>query len=143
MDNASNVLAPMIGAAVNESDTVLLPGSLRLFKHIVKALELPVHGKELNLDSGFDSKTNRKAVWNAGLIPNIPENVRNRDTTKPKRGRPRYFNIKSYEYRFSAERLFAWQDTYRAVGVRYACKHEHFMAQNLLALTLINLRYFL
>ena len=55
----------------------------------------------MNLDTGFDSKTNRKAVWNAGLKPNIPENIRNRDARKPKKGRPRHFWIKSYKSRFT------------------------------------------
>ena len=33
---------------------------------------------------------NRKCIFNAGLIPNIPENPRNRK--RPKRGRKRWFN---------------------------------------------------
>jgi hypothetical protein len=42
------------------------------------------------LDGGFDSKANRQAICNAGLIPNIPENPRHRKTAK--HGRKRSFN---------------------------------------------------
>ena len=142
MDNAGNVLAPMEVVAVNVNDIVLLPGTLRKFKRIVKEARLDVKGKIFNLDTGFDCKTNRKAVWNAGLKPNIPENVRNRDTSKTKRGRPRHFWIKSYRSRFTAERSFAWEDKYRAVVIRYDIKHANFLGHKLLAYTLINLRHF-
>jgi hypothetical protein len=143
MDDLNNVLAPVEIAPVNEVDMILLPGALKLFKRIVRMLALPVKGKELNLDAGFDTKDNRKAVWNAGLVPNIAENVRNRRPGKAKKGRPRYFNNKSYKFRSGSERTFAWQDTYRATVIRYSRIYEHFMAHNLLAFTLINLRHFL
>lgn len=134
-------MAPMLAAPVNKVDMVLLPGALKPFKRISGLLTLPVTGKELNLDSGFDSKENRKVVWNAGLIPNIAKNIRNQIPGKPRKGRPRYFNIKSYKYRSGSERTFAWQDTYRATVTRYSRKHQHFMAHNILAFTLINLRH--
>ena len=38
----------------------------------------------------FDSRYNCKAIFNAGLIPSIKENSRNREI--PKRGRKRLFN---------------------------------------------------
>jgi hypothetical protein len=37
-----------------------------------------------------NSKANRKAIFNAGMILNITENPRNR--LSPKRGRKRWFN---------------------------------------------------
>jgi hypothetical protein len=51
---------------------------------------LSLYRSYLNLVGGFDSKSNRKVIFNAGMIPNIPENPRNRKTTK--RGRKRLFN---------------------------------------------------
>ena len=39
-----------------------------------------IDGEYLNLDGGFDSRRNREAIFNAGLIPNINENPRNRKT---------------------------------------------------------------
>jgi hypothetical protein len=56
-------------------------------KRVAKRTGLRLAGSYLNLDGGFDSKHNRKAIFNAGLIPNIKENPRNRKSTK--RGRKR------------------------------------------------------
>ena len=142
VDTASHVLSPMLCASVNLYDSSLLPESFAIFKRTAHLIPLPIQGKELVLDKGFDGKRNRKMIWNAGMIPNIPENVKNRNTNKPKRGRPRYFNLKSYRHRYVVERLFAWQDTYRATVIRYDRKQANYMGHNLLAFTLINLRYF-
>ena len=57
---------------------VLLPESLQALKKVAKEVGLDLRGAYLNLDGGFDSAHNRKCIFNAGLIPNIPENPRNR-----------------------------------------------------------------
>lgn len=142
MDNGGNILAPMVCAAVNIHDTELLPDSLKHLQKVAKILYLDLTGVKLNLDCGFDSKANRKTTWNGKFIPNIPENPRNRDISKPKRGRPRYFNIKSFKKRFVSERTFAWEDAFRGLVIRYDRKSSHYMGHKLLAYTLINLRYF-
>lgn len=129
-------------AAININDIVLLEDSLRHLKKVARIVELDLTGIELNLDSGFDSKRNRKIIWNAGMIPNIPENIRNRNPNKPKRGRPRYYNIKSYKGRFTIEKTFAWEDAYRSLVIRYDRKYSNYMGRKLLAYTLINLRHF-
>ena len=77
-------------APVNETDMVLLPESLKALKKVAKEVELDLRGASLHLDGGFDSTSKRKCIFNAGLIPNITENPRNRKTTK--RGRKRLFN---------------------------------------------------
>jgi len=59
-------------------------------KQVAKEVSLDLRGAYLNLDGGFDSAHNRQCIVNAGLIPNIPENPRNRKRTK--RGRTRFFN---------------------------------------------------
>ena len=63
---------------------------LQALKKVAKEVGLDLRGAYLNLDGGFDSAHNRKCIFNAGLIPNIPENPRNRK--RPKRGRKRLFN---------------------------------------------------
>ena len=141
MDNGNNVLAPMVCAPVNQSDGVLLPGSLAFLRRIIMKLKLDLNGVSINLDPGFDSKKNRRALRNLGLVPNVAENIRNRNPDFPKKGRPRQFNIKTYHSRSALEKLFAWQDTYRAMVIRYSRKQAHFIAQNLLTFTLINLRH--
>ncbi len=72
----------------------------------IKAVGLDVKGAYFNADSMFDVKNVRKLLWNRGLIPNIPENKRNRKGAK--RGRKRYFNRDIYKHRATIERTFAW-----------------------------------
>ena len=69
---------------------ILLPEGLKALKRVAKTAGLDLGGAYLNLDAGFDSKHNRKCIFNAGMIPNIKENPRNRKRTK--RGRKRFFN---------------------------------------------------
>ena len=113
------MIAPALIAPVNRSDMKLLPGSLRFFSRMVRRLHLCIHDRDLNLDPGFDSKENRRAVRHAGLRPNIKENIRNRNPKKRRRGRPKHWNILSYHSRYTVERTFGWQDTYRALVIRY------------------------
>ena len=80
-------------APVNETDMVLLPEGLKALKKVAKEVGLDLRGAYLNLDGGFDSRHNRKLIFNAGMMPNIKENPRNRKTTK--RGRKRLFNQRS------------------------------------------------
>src|SRR5215468_5607020 len=80
IDNHGYVLAPVPVAPVNETDMVLLPEGLKALKKIAKEVGLDLNGAYLNLDGGFDSIANRKCIFNAGMIPNIKENPRNRKT---------------------------------------------------------------
>jgi hypothetical protein len=82
---------------------VLFPEGLQALKKVAKAVSLDLKGASLNLDGGFDSARNRKCIFNAGLIPNIKENPRNRKT--PKRGRKRLFNAAIHALRMRVERL--------------------------------------
>ena len=82
IDNHGYVLAPVPVAPVNEADMVLLPEGLKALKEVAKEVGLDLRGAYLNLDGGFDSAHNRKCIFNAGMIPNIPENPRNRKGTK-------------------------------------------------------------
>ena len=83
---------------------VLLPQGLNALKQVAKQVGLDLRGAYLNLDGGFDSAHNRKCIFNAGLIPNIPENPRNRK--HPKRGRKRLFNAAIHALRMRVERTF-------------------------------------
>jgi len=143
MDRIGNVLAPMPVKPVNISEFELFPESFRIFRKVVKEIGLPVHGSHFNYDCGVDSRAVRKLIWNAGMIPNIPENPRNRDRSKPKRGRPRRFNARVYKERFAIERCFAWEDTYRTLVISYERKVQHQLGAKLLGYALINMRYFL
>jgi len=140
IDNNGYVLAPLPVAPVNEADTVLLPEGLKALKRVAKLTGLVLEGAYLNLDGGFDSKANRKAIFNAGMIPNIKENQRNRKV--PKRGRKRFFNQAIHALRERVERTFAWEDKFKRLLLRFEylqCRHY---GMKLMAYTLINVRRF-
>ena len=140
IDNHGYVLAPVPVAPVNETDMVLLPKSLHALKQVAKEVGLDLRGAYLNLDGGFDSAHNRKCIFNAGLIPNIKENPRNRKT--PKRGRKRFFNAAIHALRMRVERTFAWEDKFKRLLLRFERIQQRHYGMKLLAYTLINLRKF-
>jgi hypothetical protein len=53
---------------------------LNTLKRVARLTDLKIDGSYLNLDGGFDSRHNRKALFNAGLIPNINEKARTNET---------------------------------------------------------------
>ena len=140
VDNHGYVLSPLPMAPVNEVDLVLLSQGLKDLKRVARAAGLTLPGAVLNLDAGFDSKTNRKCIFNAGLRPNIKENPRNRQ--KPKRGRKRFFDEALYKLRFIVERTFAWEDKFKRLLLRFETKQSRHLGFKLIAFTLINLREF-
>ena len=140
VDNNGFVLAPLPVAPVNETDTVLLPEGLNTLKRVARLTDLNIDGSHLNLDGGFDSRHNRKAIFNAGLIPNIKENPRNRKT--PKRGRKRLFDAAIHSLRLCVERTFAWEDKFKRLLLRFEFKQQRHYGMKLMVYTLINLRHF-
>jgi len=140
VDNHGYILSPLTVAPVNEVDLGLLPDGLKDLKRVARAVGLDVTGAVLNLDAGFDSKANRKCIFNAGLTPTIKENPRNRQ--KPKRGRKRFCDEIRYKLRFTVERTFAWEDKFKRLLLRFETKQVRHLGFKLLAFTLINLREF-
>src|SRR6266446_3555687 len=140
IENNGYVLAPLPVAPVNEADTVLFPEGLKALKRVAKLTGLDLKGVYLNLDGGFDSKSNRKAIFNAGMIPNIKENPRHRKT--PKRGRKRWFNTAIHALRERVERTFAWEDKCKRLLLRFEHIQQRHYGMKLMAYTLINLRRF-
>jgi Transposase DDE domain len=139
-DNNGYVLAPVPVAPVNETDMVLFPDGLQALKRVAKEVGLDLRGAYVNLDGGFDSRANRKCIFNAGMIPNITENPRNRK--HPKRGRKRLFNAAIHALRMRVERTFAWEDKFKRLLLRFERIQQRHYAMKLMAYTLINLRAF-
>jgi hypothetical protein len=125
---------------VNETDMVLFPDGLKALKRVAKMTGLVLTGAYLNLDSGFDSKLNRKCIFNAGMIPNIKENPRNRKRTK--RGRKWLFNAAIHALRTRVDRTFAWEDKFKRLLLRFEHIQQRHYGMKLLAYTLINVREF-
>ena len=139
-DNNGSVLAPLPVAPVNKTDMVLFPEGLKTLKRVAKMTGLVLAGAYCNLDGGFDSKRNRKLIFNAGMIPNIKENPRHRKT--PKRGRTRFFNEAIHALRMHVERTFAWEDKFKRLLIRFERIQQRHYGMKLLGYTMINLRAF-
>lgn len=138
-DGQGYVLASTGIVAGNHNDAFLLKDHLQAAFKTMKRWGLSIAGAFFNADSAFDTLNARKACFNHQLIPNIPENSRNRKTVK--RGRKRLFNAEMYKRRFISERTFAWIDKFRAVLVRFDRKATNFLAAHHLVFALINLRH--
>ena len=119
---------------------VLLPKGLKAIKMVAKQVRLDLRGTYVNLDGGFDSKHNRKVIFNAGMIPNIKENPRHRKT--PKRGRKRLFNEAIHALRDRVERTFAWEDKFKRLLLRFERIQQRHYGMKWMAYTLINVRGF-
>ena len=107
---------------------------------MAKRTGLVREGAYRHLDGGFAAKANRQAIFNAGMIPNIKENPRNRKT--PKRGRKRWFQAAIHALRERVERTFAWEDKFKWLLLRFEHIQQRHYGMKLMAYTLINVRRF-
>jgi Transposase DDE domain len=139
-DTQGSVVAPVPVAPVNATDMVLLPQGLKALKQGAKEVGMDLRGAYVNLDGGFDAAHNRPCMFNAGLIPNIPENPRNRKGIK--RGRKRLFHETIHALRMRVERTFAWEDKCKRLLLRFERIQQRHYGMKLLAYSLINLRAF-
>jgi IS5 family transposase len=119
---------------------VLLPQGLQALKQVAQHVGLDLRGASLSLDGGCDSAPNRKGMFHTGLIPNIPENPRNRK--HPKRGRKRLCNTAIHALRMRVERTFAWEDKFKRLLLRFERIQQRHYGMKLMAYTLMNLRAF-
>jgi transposase len=125
--------------AGHHHDAFCLKAHLQTAFKQLKRLGLSIIGAWFNADSAFDTRDGRKVCFNHGLVPNIAENKRNRQT--PKRGRKRLFNAQLYRQRFCIERSFAWMDKFRALLIRFDRKDANFLGAHHIAFAMINLRH--
>jgi transposase len=140
-DRNGYILATTEIVAGNHNDAYELKTHLQDALKAIKRAGISLVGTYLNADKGFDTREARKVCFNHQVIPNIPENIRNRHS--PKRGRKRLFNSSVYRECFVCERTFAWIDKFRALLVRFDRKKVFFLGSHFLAFSLINLRHVL
>ncbi len=140
-DRNCNVLAPFVSAPGNRNESPLLPKALPQVTRIAKKVGLDLNKTIVSLDGVYDSRANRKAIFNRGMIPNINPNPRGRKT--PKRGRKPIFDLAIFQERFNTiERVFAWEDKFRRLLIRFERSSKLHYALKSLAYTMINLRHF-
>lgn len=78
VDRNVNVLAPYTIAPGNKNESPLFKKALSNLKAITKTVGPSIKGSIMSLDGVYDSKENRKLIFNSNMTPNIPENKRNR-----------------------------------------------------------------
>ena len=140
-DRCGNVLSPYTIAPGNKNESPLFKPALKHLKKIVSKIGASIIGSIMSLDGVYDSRKNRKLIFNARMIPNIPENKRNRKKTK--RGPKRKFVPAIFEERFfTVERMFSWEDKFKRALIRFEKISKHYFGIKLIAYSMINLRHF-
>lgn len=137
-DGHGFIIASTDLVAGNHNDAFNLKEHLQSAFRAIKGLGLNIRGAYFNADSAFDTREARRVCFNHGLIPNMPENKRNRK--RAKRGRKRLFCEHVYKRRFVSERSFAWVDKFRALLLRYDRRDAYFLGEHHIAFAMINLR---
>jgi len=140
-DRNCNVIAPMIFAPGNKNESPLIREAMGPLKRIAKAIGFNLAGSIMSLDGVYDCRHNRKKIFNAGMKPNINPNKRNRKRSK--RGRKPMFDLEIFKERFrTIERIFAWEDKFKRLLLRFERISSHHYGMKYLAFALINLRHF-
>jgi len=140
-DRHCNVIAPFVAAPGNRNESPLFIKGFRHVKDVAKSVGVDFSRTIVSLDGSYDGARNRKAIFNAGMIPNIRENRRGRKKTK--RGRKRFFDQAIFKERFrTIERVFAWEDKFKRLLLRFERISELHYALKMLAYAMINLRHF-
>ena len=125
----------------NQNESPLFPHALKPLRTIAKSVGFKLKGSIMSLDGIYDSRSNRKMIFNHGMTPNIPENQRNRKNTK--RGRKRVFEPGIFTERFfTIERVFGWEDKFKRLLIRFERISKLHYALKTVAYTMINLRHF-
>ena len=138
-DRNVNVIAPFIDAPANRNEAMLLKQELEKLKSMFDKMGLSLVGTVISLDGIYNSKSNRKAIFNRKMRPNI--NLRHCDIKRS--GRKQCFDEEIYKERFrTIERLFAWEDKFKRVLMRFESISSHFYAFKMLVYTIIILRHF-
>jgi transposase len=140
-DRQCNVIAPFVAAPGNRNESLLLREALPEVTRIARMVGMDLHGTIVSLDGVYDCRLNRKAIFNRGMIPNINPNSRARK--RPKRGRKPFFEPAIFDERFhTIERVFAWEDKFRRLLLRFDRLSQLHYAFKTLAYTMINLRHY-
>jgi hypothetical protein len=140
-DRQCNVIAPFVATAGNRNESPLLREALPEVMRIVRQVGMDFCGTIVSLDGVYDCRANRKAIFNRGMVPNINPNPRG--GKQPKRGRKPIFEQAIFKERFrTIERVFAWEDKFRRLLLRFERISGVHYAFKALAYTMINLRHY-
>lgn len=127
---------------MNVHDTLLFDTSFTELLESMNRLGISLVDSYLTLDSGFDDGKNRNQIEYANLIPVIKPNMRGlKDREKINAKRDAFEEVREiYQKRYTIERCFAWEDSYRKLVIRYETLPCTFMGFRYLAYSMINLK---
>ena len=112
----------------------MLCDALSKLSEIARAIGIDLRGSTVSLDGVYDCRANRRAIFSRNMRPNIPEN---------RRGRKRHFDVAIFEERFrTIERVFAWEDKFRRLLLRFERISQVHYAFETLDYILITLRHY-
>ena len=74
-DRNCNVIAPFVPAPGNRNESLLLREALPQLTQTVRAIGLDLRGTIVSPEDVYDCRANRKAIFNRGMKPNIPDRV--------------------------------------------------------------------
>lgn len=122
----------------NHNDAYNLNSNMRNIFRDIKYKGLNTGGSFSDADKSSDTADARKVCFDHGVIPDIPENKRNRKSAE--RGRKRLFDSQIYRSRFGYGKVFAWIDKFRRLLIRFEYNALYFSGFNYIAFAMINLR---
>ena len=139
-DRNVNVIAQFIEPPGNRNEAILLNPCFKKMKAMVDKVGLKLDGIIMSLDSLYNSKSNRKAIFNRNMIPN--SKLRQSDLNRE--GRKQLYN--PVFFRKDSERLNVYlhgEDKFKRLLLRFEHKSKNFYGFKILAYTMINLRHFI
>jgi hypothetical protein len=140
-DRRCNVIAPFMSAPGNHNESPLLWEALPVVTRIARMAGIDLPDTVVSLDGVYDCRSNRKAIFNHSMIPNINPTLRGRKRSK--RSRKPLFEPATVEERFHAmERVFPWEDKFRRLLLHFDRLSRLHYAFGTLAYTMINLRHY-
>ena len=134
------MVGPLSVKPVNQQDTVILPETLTNLVDFAHQLGIDLQGAALTLDAGFDSQTNKELIKAHHMKPVIYPNRRTTKTPIAIARMFRWFDRSWYRLRYTVERTFGWQDTFRKLVISYDRLPEIRKGCRLLAYSMINFR---
>jgi hypothetical protein len=135
------VIAPFVTAPGNRNESPLLREALPGVMRIAREVGVDLQDTIVSLDGAYDCRANRKAIFNRGMVPTINRSPRGRK--QPKGGRKPIFEPAIFKERFrTIERVFAWEDKFRRLQLRFERISGLHYAFKSLAYTMINLRHY-
>jgi transposase len=72
-DRDCNIIAPFVCAPGNRNESPLLRDALPRLTQMAHATGMDLQGSTISLDGVYDCRGNRKAIFNRGMVPNIPK----------------------------------------------------------------------